>query len=61
MSFLEKLGALKSVMGVILALFVLTLLWGVRQMWKVNNKFLAVLFLVLAGVVGYVGWMFFLQ
>lgn len=60
MSFLEKLGAMKSVMGVTLALFALALLWGARQMWKINNKFPAVLFLVLAGVVGYVGWMFFL-
>ena len=60
MSFLEKLGAMKNVMGIILVLFVLALLYGVRQMWKINNKFLAVFFLVLAGVVGYVGWMFFL-
>lgn len=35
-------------MGVML----LVLLWGVKQMWKTNNKFLAFVFLALAVAVG---------
>lgn len=35
-------------MGVML----LVLLWGARQMWKVNNKFIAFVLLVLAVAVG---------
>lgn len=35
-------------MGVML----LVLLWGARQMWKTNNKFLAFVFLALAVAVG---------
>ena len=35
-------------MGVML----LVLLWGARQMWKVNNKFIAFVFLVMAVAIG---------
>lgn len=37
---------------IFLALGVLVFLWGARQMWKVNNKFLGFIFLVVAVALG---------
>lgn len=37
---------------ILMGVFLIVLLWGVKQMWKTNNKFLAFVFLALAVAVG---------
>ena len=37
---------------IFMGLFLIVLLWGVGQMWKINNKFLAFVFLVMAIAIG---------
>lgn len=38
--------------AIILALFILVLLWGVGRAWKTNNKFIAFVLLALAVAMG---------
>ena len=43
-------------LAIVFVAMILVFLWGVKQMWSVNNKFLSFIFLLLAvasGVAGY--------
>lgn len=43
---------LGTVPAIFMGCMILVLLWGVRQMWKSNNKFLAFVFLIIAVAMG---------